>query len=163
MTLKFTKQVNLNQNLLKSKFLKILAPSISQIISNLINISILNGIYPDCLKIASIKPLHKKDSNLLTGNYRPISLLSNLNKIFEKIIHTRLYLFLENKKCFYKHQPIRFQKKTQHNSCDYSFNWRNQRSSWQWRFCHWRLHWPSKGIWHSRTLYTFRKTFKLRH
>ena len=100
-------------NSIPTKFLKILSPAISQIISNLINISILNGVYPDCLKIASIKPLHKKDSKLLTGNCRPISLLSNLNKIFEKVIHYRLYRFLESKKSLYKHQ-FGFRKK--HNT-----------------------------------------------
>ena len=43
-------------------------------------------------------------------NYRPISLLSNLNKILEKIVHTRVYSFLEEFNCLYSYQ-FGFRKK----------------------------------------------------
>jgi len=39
----------------------------------------------------------KKESKLFVGNCRPISLLSNISKLFEKVIHNRLYQFLESK------------------------------------------------------------------
>ena len=69
---------------------------ISPILSELINQAVKNGVYPRCLKTAKVIPLHKGGSKLNPGNYRPISLLSNINKIFEKVLHLRLYSFLEN-------------------------------------------------------------------
>ena len=53
------------------------------------------GIHPEKFKIVHVIPIYKKGSRLLVSNYRPISLLSNLNKILEKIMHKRIYLFLE--------------------------------------------------------------------
>ena len=47
---------------------------------------------------------------LIVGNYRPISLLSNINKILEKLMFTRLYSFLESNKCIYDLQ-FGFRKK----------------------------------------------------
>ena len=41
---------------------------------------------------------------MLTSNYRPISLLSNINKILEKIMFTRVHSFLQNEKLIYKQQ-----------------------------------------------------------
>ncbi len=43
------------------------------------------GIFPDKLKIAKIIPPHKKDEETLFTNYRPISLLPALSKIFERL------------------------------------------------------------------------------
>ena len=48
--------------------------------------------------------IHKKESKFKVGNYRPISLLSNINKLMEKINHERTYNFLEIHNCLYKHQ-----------------------------------------------------------
>ena len=46
-------------------------------------------------------PLHKKYSNLGCNNYRSISLLSNIGKIIEKLLHERLYSFLEQNNSIY--------------------------------------------------------------
>lgn len=54
---------------------------ISEPISELINLSFLTGSYPDNLKVAKVIPIHKKETKLLCNNYRPISLLSNLDKM----------------------------------------------------------------------------------
>ena len=62
------------------------------------------GTFPDACKIAKVISLHKKDSNLECNNYRPISLLSNIGKIIEKLFHERLYSFLEHNKCIYNLQ-----------------------------------------------------------
>ncbi len=68
------------------------------------NSSILTGQYIEKLKISKTIPIFKKGSKLLTSNYRPISLLSNLNKIMEKLIFNRLYEFLETFNCLYNLQ-----------------------------------------------------------
>ena len=62
------------------------------------------GTFPDACKIAKVISLHKKDSTLECNNYRPISLLSNIGKIIEKLLHERLYSFLEHNKCIYNLQ-----------------------------------------------------------
>ena len=61
----------------------------------LINESFFTGIFTDKPKIAKVIALHKKGATDDPSNYRPISLLSVFSKIFEKIMHKRLYNFLE--------------------------------------------------------------------
>ena len=56
------------------------------------------------LKTARVIPIHKKNSKLEVSNYRPISLLSNIDKCFEKLIHRRLIEFLEGKQILYYRQ-----------------------------------------------------------
>ena len=72
--------------------------------------SFSTGTHPDILKIAKTIPVYKKGSRLTISNYRPISLLSNLNKIFEKVIFNRVYDFLEDYDLLYKYQ-FGFRKK----------------------------------------------------
>ena len=49
-------------------------------------------------------PVFKKGSKIDVSNYRPISLLSNIGKVFERLMHSRLYKFLEKFQCLYKLQ-----------------------------------------------------------
>ena len=65
------------------------------------NMSILTGVYPDLLKIIMVIPIHKDGSTQDINNYRPISLLSIFDKIMEKLIHKRLYNFLEEHNILY--------------------------------------------------------------
>ena len=84
-------------------------------LSKIINMSFTTGIHPNNLKISETIPVFKKGSRLSISNYRPISLLSNLNKIFEKVIFNRVYDFLENHKILYEHQyGFRKQHSTTH-------------------------------------------------
>ena len=53
------------------------------------------------MKLANVCPIFKKNDKNKCENYRPISLLSNLSKNFERIIHTRLYDFLDECNIFY--------------------------------------------------------------
>ena len=61
----------------------------------IINMSIRTGVYPGLLKL-KIVPIHKGGSTHDINNYRPISLLSIFDKIVEKLMHKRLYYFLED-------------------------------------------------------------------
>ena len=54
----------------------------------------MTGIFPSLLKTAKVVPVFKKDSKLDYNNYRPISLLSNIEKILEKLVYKRLYSYL---------------------------------------------------------------------
>ena len=53
---------------------------------------------------AKFIPIHKKNSELEVSNYRPISLLCNIDKMFEKLMHSRLVEFLKGKKILYYRQ-----------------------------------------------------------
>ena len=91
-------------NSIPQKLLKSVKKSIAIPLSNMFNLSFLQGSCPDFLKLSSVIPIHKKDSKLIVENYRPISLLSNINKILEKLMFNRLYSFLESNKCIYNLQ-----------------------------------------------------------
>ena len=47
--------------------------------SDIINLSLNQGVFPDLLEIAKVTPIHKKGGTLDCNNYRPISLLTNVN------------------------------------------------------------------------------------
>ena len=49
------------------------------------------GIFPDSFKKSKITPIFKKGDSSLLVNYRPISLLPTISKIFERIIHNQMY------------------------------------------------------------------------
>ena len=87
-----------------SKFLKISANMIVPTLCEIFNLSIKTGEYPDPLKIAKVIPIFKKGDPSLASNYRPISVLSCINKIFEKILFRRLYNFLEKYNILYEFQ-----------------------------------------------------------
>ena len=56
----------------------------------IINQSLITGIFPEKLKLAKVIPLYKKDDKLITNNYRPISLLTSISKLFEKVVFEQL-------------------------------------------------------------------------
>ena len=85
-------------------FLKIIKSLVSPIISRLINDSYSSGVYPDSLKISKVIPIHKGGKKSIPGNYRPISLLSNINKIIEKTIYSRLVSYFNKYNIISEHQ-----------------------------------------------------------
>lgn len=70
----------------------------------IVNLSIETGIFPDDLKKALIKPVHKKGSKLEMENYRPIAILPSFSKIFEKVLLNRITSFLDANKILNNHQ-----------------------------------------------------------
>ena len=77
--------------------------------------SFLTGVFPSVLKTAKVVPVFKKDSKSDYSNYRPITLLSNIEKILEKLMYKRLYTLLDNKDIIYDIQfGFRQQYSTSH-------------------------------------------------
>ena len=65
------------------------------------------------MKIAKVIPLYKKEDRELTDNYRPVSLLNAISKIFERAAYNQLYKYFQNNELFYKHQ---YGFRTQHST-----------------------------------------------
>jgi len=64
----------------------------------------VKGVYRNSLKVAQAIPIHTKGDKSVCTNYRPISLLSQFNKIFERILHHGLYSYLHDFELLTGHQ-----------------------------------------------------------
>ena len=80
---------------ISNELLKQINSAICTPISCLINKSLETGTVPTSMKIAKVIPVYKSKAKNTFTNYRPISLLPNISKILEKIVHIQLYHFLE--------------------------------------------------------------------
>ena len=89
---------------ISTKLLKTVKNSLLTPITIIVNQMINTGIFPDNLKIAKVNPVYKKDDDRQFTNYRPISLLSSISKIFEKVIFKQLYNYFHEKHLFYSSQ-----------------------------------------------------------
>ena len=84
-------------NSIPAKVLHLLQNQISNHLATICNLSFSTGVFPVILKTAKVIPIHKKNSKLEVSNYRPISLISNTDKSFEKLMRSRLIEFLVEK------------------------------------------------------------------
>jgi len=89
---------------INGKFLKDGAILLANPVTKIFNLSIKLSEFPELCKIAKLKPLYKKGNKLKPENYRPISLLPLISKIFETIIQNQTQLYLDNNKILYKFQ-----------------------------------------------------------
>ena len=89
---------------ISNKLLKFLKNELAVPLKNIINQSISTGIFPNSLKIAKVTPLYKKDEKYLMNNYRPISILPSVSKVFERIMHDQIYQYFIDHNLFYKSQ-----------------------------------------------------------
>ena len=77
------------------KTLRLLKNDISQQLSDIFNMSFSTGQFPSVLEIAKLIAILKKQSRVDYTNYRPIFLLSSIEKIIEKLTYKRLSNFLD--------------------------------------------------------------------
>ncbi len=89
---------------LSTKLIKNIKNYLLQPITLIVNQMINTGIFPDKLKIAKINPIFKKEDETLFTNYRPISLLPAISKIFEKVLFRQIYDYFQEKMLFYSAQ-----------------------------------------------------------
>lgn len=95
---------------LSAQFISSNSDLILPLLVHIINTSFTTGIFPNELKVANVIPLFKSGSNSIFTNYRPISLLSTISKIFEKLFYSRLLDFLNKYNILYEFQ-FGFRKK----------------------------------------------------
>ena len=67
------------------------------LVTKIINLPLENGCSPDDLKLAEVRPIFKKNDDLDKENYRPVSALFNVSKVFERIIYSQIDVFMQDK------------------------------------------------------------------
>ena len=77
-----------------NRILKECAISLSEPLARLFNLSLAQGVFPSCWKIANVIPIFKIQKENNVSSYRPISLLLSLAKVLEKAVHYHLYKYL---------------------------------------------------------------------
>ena len=97
-----------------NSILKLSCSVLSKALVKLINFSSSEGTFPNLLKFSNVSLFFKKGYNLDYNYYRPISLISNIGKLTDKIVHKRLYSFLE-KNCLLFKQQYGFRNKLSTN------------------------------------------------
>lgn len=91
-------------DMITAETLKEIATEIASPLVHLINKVIEDGICPPEFKVAVIKPLNKNGDKTVSSNYRPISLITSITKVFEKVLKTRIESFIQSKKLISERQ-----------------------------------------------------------
>ena len=86
---------------ISSFFLKTGMSILAKPLSQLFNLSLSAGIFPDQWKIDRIAPIYKKGKS---DNYRPISVLPVISRLFEKLVYDQYYHFLVSNRLLYSQQ-----------------------------------------------------------
>ncbi len=86
------------------KYLKLSAKVISPVVCEIFNKCMDEGVFPKSLKTAEVIPIFKKGDKTLCSNYRPISLLPPLSKVFERHIHNNLTSFIKKNSILHRYQ-----------------------------------------------------------
>ena len=100
-------------NSIPTRILKLLKNYISTHLADIFNISFSTAAFPTILKVAKFVPVHKKDSKLDFSNYRPISLLSNIEQILERLTYNRICKFFSDNNIIY---PLQFGFRQQYST-----------------------------------------------
>jgi len=89
---------------ISNKLLKAMRNELSVPLMLIINQSIEMGIFPDLLKTARVTPLYKKGDSSLLDNYRPVSVLPSVSKVFERIMYNQIFKHFTDFNLFYQSQ-----------------------------------------------------------
>ena len=87
-----------------SSYLKIALPIVGGSFCDIFNKSLFTGKFPNEWKLARIASIFKSGARDDRSNYRPISVLPFISKLFEKLIFNQFYEYLEANKSLYEHQ-----------------------------------------------------------
>jgi hypothetical protein len=101
---------------ISTKLLKTLAIELSWPLAHIFRLSLQNGIFPSKLKKSRVVPIFKAGNTYSCDNYRPISLLSTLSKVLEKMVSVQLVNHLDRNNILYEHQyGFQRNKSTEHS------------------------------------------------
>ena len=89
-------------NDIPTKIIKDFKDLFATFICNNYNKCLLDGTFPEDLKTAEVVPVHKKKKRTDKNNYRPVSILSNISKIYERSFYNQMYDYFDS--IFSKHQ-----------------------------------------------------------
>ena len=98
--------------------LKEIGHSILPVLVQIFNESMCQGIFPNTMKLAEVVPLHKGKERFFENHYRPISLLTTISKLLEKVVCKRVYEFLNKTGQI---NPTQYGFRANH-SCDHAVN-----------------------------------------
>jgi len=102
------------------RLLKYVKHTLLDTLTCIINQSIFHGTFPDELKIAKVTPIYKNGKKENIGNYRPISVLPSVSKVFEKALANQLTDYLEENKYLPSNQyAYRSLHSTEHASLEF--------------------------------------------
>jgi len=122
---KFIDQLNTNKsagvNGKGPKVIKLCKVFLIQPLTALINNCISQGKFPDMLKLANVVPLFKGDAMKDPNNYRPISPLPTISKLFEKHIANQLHIIISGNYRFTSENSIRVSKAPLLSNCTYKY------------------------------------------
>ena len=82
--------------------LKIAAEIIAEPVHHIVTLSLMQQKFPKAWKYAKVLPLHKKECKLTRKNYRPVSILSPLSKVLEKVVYEQMYEYFSKNKLFHQ-------------------------------------------------------------
>ena len=85
-----------NKNTIPPKILKVSCNTSAETLHNLFNECLTTGNFPDNLKVVDITPVFKKKDPLNKENYRPVSVLPSISKIFEKLMQKQINGYINN-------------------------------------------------------------------
>ena len=81
--------------------LKIAASIVAPVLHHIVVLSIMQFKFPSSWKVAKVLPLHKKECKLEPKNYRPVSILSPVSKVLERVVYNQVYDYFSNNKLFH--------------------------------------------------------------
>ena len=92
------------EDCISNNVLKLISITIIQPLKHLINLSLSTGYFPDQFKTAKVVPIFKDSDSHEFSNYRPISLLNSMSRLFESIVCFQVTGFADASDIFYEHQ-----------------------------------------------------------